>query len=129
MQRKSIVIIIAFCVFIAALAAAYFCLKPETTQGDKTLTVKVEHSSGETKSFTLNTQAEYLRGALEEAGLISGREAQFGLYVLTVDGETADEEKDEWWGYSVNGAEAAYGVDEQVIADGDVIEFEFNVGW
>ena len=47
----------------------------------------------------------------------------------TVDGETADESKQEWWGYSVNGAFAELGVDSQPVADGDVYDFVLNVGW
>ena len=47
----------------------------------------------------------------------------------TVDGETADESKQEWWGYDINGVQAEYGVDSQPIADGDVILFTLHVGW
>ena len=42
---------------------------------------------------------------------------------------TTDESKQEWWGYSVNGAFAELGVDSQPVADGDVYDFVLNVGW
>ena len=48
---------------------------------------------------------------------------------LTVDGETADESEQQWWGYSVNGTFAELGVDSQPVADGDVYDFVLNVGW
>ena len=60
---------------------------------------------------------------------IEGTESEYGLYVTTVDGETADESKQEWWGYSVNGTFAELGVDSQPVADGDVYDFVLNVGW
>ena len=47
----------------------------------------------------------------------------------TVDGETADESEQQWWGYSVNGTFAELGVDSQPVADGDVYDFVLNVGW
>lgn len=49
--------------------------------------------------------------------------------MLTVDGETADENEQQWWGYSVNGTFAELGVDSQPVADGDVYDFALNVGW
>ena len=81
------------------------------------------------KNFIINTDEEYLRGALEQEELVSGNETEFGLYLLTVDGETADESKQQWWGYTVNGEFAEYGVDEQPVADGDVFVFTLNEGW
>ena len=67
--------------------------------------------------------------ALEQENLIEGTESQYGLYVTSVDGEAADESKQEWWGYSVNGTFAELGVDSQPVADGDVYDFVLNVGW
>ena len=80
-------------------------------------------------SDTIYTDAEYLSGALEQENLIEGTESEYGLYVTTVDGETADDSKQEWWGYSVNGEFAELGVDSQPVADGDVYDFVLNVGW
>ena len=47
----------------------------------------------------------------------------------TVDGETANDANQEWWGFNVNGALAEYGVDGQVVTDGDVYDFTLNVGY
>ena len=49
--------------------------------------------------------------------------------MTTVDGETADADQEQWWGYTVNGEFAEYGVDEQPINDGDVYVFTLNVGY
>ena len=103
--------------------------KPEPQQGGKEIIVNVDHLNGDDTTFTIQTDEEYLRGALEQENLIEGTESEYGLYVLTVDGETADENEQQWWGYSVNGTFAELGVDSQPIADGDVYDFVLNVGW
>ena len=54
----------------------------------KTVTVTVVHGDGTQREFTLQTAAETLSGALEEAALAQGEEGPYGLYILTVDGET-----------------------------------------
>ncbi|MDO4812048.1 MAG: DUF4430 domain-containing protein [Eubacteriales bacterium] len=124
--------IILYCLLVALLTGAFAVwqtYKPEARQGSKTITVNIDHLEGEDKTYTIYTDEEYLRGALEQENLIEGTESEYGLYVLTVDGETADETEMQWWGYDVNGTLAEYGVDGQVVTDGDVYDFALNVGW
>ena len=128
-NRRTRVALIAALALLIAVVCAYFLLRPGTQTGAKTVEVTVEHLEGEAARFTLHTDAEYLRGALEEAELIAGTESEYGLWVQTVDGETADESRQEWWGYTVNGELAAYGVDTQPIADGDEVVFTLNLGY
>ena len=64
---------------------------------------------GTMRAILIYTDAEYLRAALEQENLIEGTESQYGLYATSVDGEAADESKQEWWGYSVNGTFAELG--------------------
>ena len=117
-------------VLLAALClVAYQFLPPKPADGTKEITVNVVHLAGEETSYTFTTQAEYLRQALEEQKLVSGSESEYGLWVQTVDGETANEANQEWWGYDVNGVRAEYGVDSQPVHDGDVFLFTLNVGW
>lgn len=128
-NKKTLITVVLAVVLVLGAVLAWTFLRPEATQGAKTITVTVDHLVGEDKTFTLHTDAEYLRGALEEENLIAGTESDYGLYVLTVDGETADESKQEWWGFTVNGEFGMYGVDEQVVSDGDTFAFTLNVGW
>ena len=124
--------IIALALVLALAVAALFvwqAAKPETQQGSKEIVVNIDHLNGDDASYTIYTDAEYLRAALEQENLIEGTESQYGLYVTSVDGEAADESKQEWWGYSVNGTFAELGVDSQPVADGDVYDFVLNVGW
>lgn len=105
------------------------CTGNEKTQGAKTITVAVTHGDGSEKSFELHTDAENLRQALEEEKLVAGEESDYGLYVLTVDGETVNEDNQEWWCLTKGGEMWNYGVDDTNIADGDAYEFTFTVGW
>lgn len=124
--------LILYCLAVALLTGAFAVwqtYKPQAQAGGKTITVNIDHLEGDDTTCTIRTEEEYLRGALEQEGLIDGTEGEYGLYVLTVDGETADETQQQWWGYDVNGEMAPYGVDEQVVTDGDVYDFTLNVGW
>lgn len=130
MKKKSAVILaIVLVLLIIGALAAWKCLGPETARGEKTITVNVHHLQGEQNTFSLRTDAEFVRGALEPEGIIAGPDESYGMWVTTVDRETADDSLQQWWGYSVNGELAMYGVDSQPINDGDVIDFTLNEGY
>ena len=114
---------------VAAFLLVYqnFAAKPVT--GAKELSISIFHGDGSEKELTLHTDAEYLRGALEEQSLISGTEGDFGLYVLTVDGETADESKQQWWMFTKGGEQVNTGVDMTPIQDGEAYEITLKTGW
>ncbi len=129
-KTKSIIIAVAvLLVLVLGALLAYNALKPEAQAGGKTVTVVVVHGDGSEKSFTLRTDAENLRAACEEQELIAGEESDYGLYVLTVDGETADESLQQWWCITKGGEEHFYGVDDTAIADGEQYEFTLTTGW
>ena len=128
-NNKGVIALVAVLVLAVVALVVWRVTKPVPPQGGKEITVNIDHLNGDDTSYTIYTDADYLRGALEQEDLIEGTESEYGLYVLTVDGETADESKQEWWGYSVNGAFAELGVDSQPVADGDVYDFALNVGW
>ena len=92
-----------------------------------TITLTVVGPDGGSKEHTVKTDSsKNLREALEGAGLISGEEGQFGLYVKVVDGVTADYDVDgSWWSLTKEG-ELCSGVDSTPIADGDRFEFTYS---
>jgi hypothetical protein len=96
--------------------------------GEKTCVVEVK-AEDQVVTFTIKTDEEYLRGALEQENLIFGTDSDYGIYILTMDGETVDEANMEWWGYTKSGEQVNYGVDTCPILDGDHYEFVINVGW
>ena len=57
--------------------------------------------------------------------VIAGDESQYGLYVKTVNGITADYDKDQTrWGFYIDGASASAGVDSTDIVDGSTYGFK-----
>lgn len=101
----------------------------ETTEREfeKYFTLEVVHSDGSVKTFTIGTNEEYLGAVLVAEGLIVEGESA-GMY-NTVDGETADWDKDHsYWAFYVNGEYGMEGVDTTVIEDGAVYKWEYTLG-
>lgn len=130
MNKKNKILIIIAVVLVCLMIGVFFFWKPSTIVGSKSITVNVVHLKGEPQTFNYETDAEFLGECLqEEVGLIDGEDAEYGLMVTTVDNETADASKEQWWGYTVNGEFSNYGVDTQPVKDGDVYEFTLNEGY
>lgn len=128
-KRKTIILASILVILILAASLVWFLNRPQATAGGKTITVEVVHGDGSNRLFTLRTDAETLRQACEEQSLLAGRDSEYGLYVLTVDGETADESLQQWWCITKGSAEHFYGVDETTIQDGERYEFTLKTGW
>ena len=128
-NKKTLAAVLALVVLVAVAVVCWAAFGPISVESSKTITVDVTHSDGTLNTFEIHTDEEFLRGALEQEGLVEGTESEYCLYVLTVDGETVDEANQEWWGYTKSGEQVNYGVDTCPIADGDHYEFSFNVGW
>ena len=128
-KRKTILLAVVLAILILTSGLVWNFSRPQAATGAKTVTLDVIHGDGSEKTFTLQTDAETLRKACEEQNLIAGTEGEYGLYVLTVDGETADESIQQWWCITKNGEEHFYGVDETMIQDGEKYEFTLKTGW
>ena len=88
----------------------------------------VTGADGESQTFTLEvTDGEKLSDALVEAGLISEEEAAAG-FVTTVNGETADWDKDQaWWCLNdATGEMTTVGVADIALHDGDSYAFVYT---
>ena len=129
-SKKTVIGVLILIVLIAVLGIVYAVFREKPTEGTKNITIEVVNKEQETSSYEVQTSAEYLRGAMEEAeGLtFSGTDSEFGLTVDTVNGETADYNTDgAYWAFYVNGEYCNYGVDSQPIADGDVFTIAYTV--
>ena len=115
-------------VLIAAMALAG-CSVTEAQTGAKTITVDIVMPDGTTDTVTIQTDAEYLRGALEQEKLVEGEDGPYGLFVKTVNGYTVDDSKQEWWCFTKGGEALFTGVDDTPIADGDKFEITMTVGY
>lgn len=122
----------ALVLLIAVLACVYYFLGPRGTKGAKEYTLEVVNDVGETTTYTGHTDQEFLRPALEElqeaeAFTIEGEESEYGLFVKTVNGVTADFAADgAYWALYVNGEYSNYGVDSQPVTDGDTYALRYE---
>ena len=93
-------------------------------EGDTEFIFKVVTKSGEEKTFTVRTDKTIVGEALQDAGLIEGEDAQYGLYVKVVDGERVEWDTDgKYWAFYVDGVYAVRGVDSTEIEAGKVYCF------
>ena len=117
-------------VLIAAMVIIYFAARPKPVEGSKTVSIEVVSADASTKEYTVHTDAEYLRGAMEETEdlTFSGDESEFGMMVTEVNGEVADYNADgAYWAFYINGNYCDYGIDSQPVADGDAFTIEYTV--
>lgn len=121
---------------VAALAillgALYFIFVPKASEGAKAITIEVIDNEQKSTIYELNTDAQYLREAMDEAadkGLTySGSESEYGIMLETINGVTADYETNgAYWSIFVNGEYGNYGADQQVVTDGDAFQFVYTV--
>lgn len=122
-------LLLVFAVLIAAMVLCTACTQAEPQTGTKSITVQIIVDGQDTVTKAITTDAEYLRGALEEEDLIAGDESQYGLFVKTVNGITADDSKQQWWCFTKGGADLFTGVDTTPIADGDAFEITLKTGY
>lgn len=94
-----------------------------------TVTVTVVHGDGSSKGFTVKTDKEMLGEALTDEKLIDGEVSTYGLFIQTVDGETADEAKQEWWCLTKGGGSVETGIDSTPVEDGAAYELTLMTGW
>lgn len=130
MKKKSTFILAAVLIALCILAGGlYLQFKPKASAGEKEITVSVIHGSQEEKNFTYQTDAEYLREVLEENSLAEGEESQYGLFITTVDGETADDSKQQWWCITKAGEQVNTSADQTPVQDGDQFELTLKEGY
>ena len=81
-------------------------------EGETQFALTVADAEGEELVFTVRTDAETVGEALLEVGLIEGEEGDYGLFIKSVNGLTADyDTTGTYWAFYVNGAYAMGGVD------------------
>ncbi len=133
-NKKGLIIgAIVLVALIAVFAVVYGLNKPATTAGAKSIVIEVKGSTGEVSDYELNTDAEYLRGAMDELAAngsgfsYSGTDSDYGLMVEYVNDERADYTEDgAYWALYVNGEYGQYGADAQPVADGDTYTWAYE---
>ena len=122
--------------WLTLVLAMVFCVSLLAGCGGKdklgetiTVTVTVVHGDGSENVLELETDQETLGRALVEEGVVEDNQTTYGLYMLTVDGETVDEGNQEWWCVTKDGEAIMTGADETEILDGECYEITFTVGY
>lgn len=102
----------------------------ESEEAARNITIEVVGKDGQSVSYEVKTDAEFLRGAMEAAeGLtFSGTEGEWGMMVDTVNDEVADYSVDgSYWAFYVNGEYCNFGIDSQPIEEGDKFSIVYTV--
>lgn len=94
-------------------------------EGSTSFMFSVVDKDGNEEVFEIHTDKTTVGEALLELELIAGDESEYGLYVKTVNGITADYDKDGvYWAFYVNDEYAQTGVDSTNITEGDSYSFK-----
>ena len=94
-------------------------------EGETKFLFTVVDQDGNETNYEIHTDKEIVGEALLDLELISGEEGEFGLYVKTVIGITADYDVDQtYWAFYVNDEYAMSGVDATEIEDGATYAFK-----
>lgn len=129
--NKKRLLLIGFAVLLAAIIAVFtvvYAGAQKTVSGEKLIRVQIVTDEGSVTK-EIRTDAEFLRGALEQEKLVAGTESTYGLFVQAVNGVTADESKQQWWCFTKDGESLSTGIDTTPIADGDAFEATLMTGW
>ncbi len=96
---------------------------------EKSFVFEVVDKDGNKTQTTIETNGEYVGVVLQELGLISGEQGDYGLYIKEVRGITADYDVDgTYWAFYVNDAYAMASADLTPIVDGEVYSFRVEKG-
>lgn len=128
MNKKTLIIVLALAVLVAALVGVYFATRPETNTDMKEFTLVVTHKDGTSKEMPMKSDAEYLGVFLQEEGIIKGDMGQYGLYIKEVDGEKAVFEEDgAYWAFYVGEEYAMQGIDLTPIEAGKTYKLVYTI--
>ena len=96
-------------------------------EGNTTFYFSVVDRQGKEKKFEIHTDKKKVGDALSEIKIIDGKEGDYGLYVITVNGITADYDKDgTYWAFYIGDKYAQTGVDSTEIEDGESYSFKLE---
>lgn len=109
-------------------APASSAVAKDIGQGDTAFTLEVVDSKGTRSLFNVKTNEKTVGAALLALDLIAGEDSQYGLYVKTVNGITADYDTDgSYWAFYIDGEYAQTGVDSTDIKAGATYTLKVEV--
>lgn len=127
--KKIRLAVVLLLIAIAALSCVYRLTRQNGDAGAKTVTIKVIHKDASQNTFICHTDREYLGELLTDESIADGENGPYGLFITTVDGETADETAQEWWCITQNQEMLNTSADQTPLADGDQYELTLTTGY
>lgn len=131
-QRNKILIsVAAIAAVILVMLGVYTAFGPKTQDGYKAFKLTVVAPDGSDVYYTGSTDAETLLDIMDmiSEGSFSydGYDSDYGFYITTINGVTADYDTDQaYWAIYVNGEYGQYSADTQPVADGDKFELVYE---
>lgn len=115
----------------AVLFIGYQCYqKAGQTSIEKNIMIEVVNDNeAYMNTYEIKTKSITLGEALDELAIAQYEDNPMSRYIISLDGMKADEIKQEWWGFYINGEFSQMGIDDTNIVDGDKYTFVFNVGY
>ena len=125
-KKKSLSLFLCSVLIVAMALFTTGCGDNAKTSTTSSQNTEVAPSKDGTETFfEIHTDKQIVGEALQELELIAGEDGQYGLYVKTVNGITADYDKDgAYWAFYVNGEYAQSGVDTTKITEGESYSFK-----
>lgn len=124
-QKNSILSRLLLVLLIAAMLGSVVSCGEENGDDTPTMastvvfTFEVVFRDGSVQTQSVETNRKIVGDALQEKGLIDGKEEQYGLYVKTVCGETLDYDTDGmYWAFYIGDEYAMTGVDKTDVVAG-----------
>lgn len=128
-RGRMIILIAVLAVIAVGMFGLYQTFMPKGEAGEKTLTVTVVHGDKSEEQFTYHTKEAYLGPVITNSGLVEGENGDYGLFIKAVDGETADDSKQQWWCITKGGETVNASADQTPIEDGDQFELTLKEGY
>jgi hypothetical protein len=96
-------------------------------EGQTKFMFSVFDKDGNERKFEIHTDKKTVGEALLDVDMIAGDKGEYGLYVKTVNGITADYDVDKtYWAFYVDGEYATSGVDTTNIEEGKTYSFKIE---
>lgn len=115
-MKRTLSLLLALIMVIALVGCS---AKKEASSAAVSFKVVVTDLDGNETAFEYTSSAASVGEALVAEGLIEGHETEYGLYIDTVNGITADWDNDQtYWAFYINGEYATTGIDgTEIVAD------------
>ena len=135
-MKKFFAIILALVMALSLMACGNTAVQPDADddadtpvvtdsaalgEGAHSFTLEITDADGKTITATIHTDAETVGEALSNLEIVRGEDSEFGLYIKTVNGITADYDVDQtYWAFYIDGEYAQTSVDMTAVNDGSV---------